>query len=135
MEVYELPITAEESRNYHCFFYKLKSLCFKDWVRAYISAVCCLSLLVLALYLISQSALLAAWYYTGLPGKILVFLSIFLLSAVQRSRTVQLRRMLNKYVVQSMYAEIMEGGVQLKKIRVLRDRIQIFYCRQNEQNY
>ena len=31
MEVYELPITPEESTNYHSFFYKLKALTLREW--------------------------------------------------------------------------------------------------------
>ena len=39
MEVYELPITPEESKNYHSFFYKLKALTLREWMRSYITAV------------------------------------------------------------------------------------------------
>ena len=41
MEVYELPITPEESKNYHSFFYKLKAL---DKVVYYGSNLCCRTL-------------------------------------------------------------------------------------------
>jgi hypothetical protein len=39
MEVYEMPITFEESRNYHKFIYQLKMLSLVEWVKTYIYTV------------------------------------------------------------------------------------------------
>ena len=36
MEVYEMPITVEESRNYHKLLYQLKALNLVEWIKTYI---------------------------------------------------------------------------------------------------
>ena len=35
MEVYEMPITVEESRNYHKLLYQLKALNLVEWIKTY----------------------------------------------------------------------------------------------------
>ena len=39
MEVYEMPITVEESRNYHKLLYQLKALNLVEWIKTYIFTV------------------------------------------------------------------------------------------------
>ena len=69
MEVYELPITPEESKNYPSFFYKLKALTLREWMRSY------------------------------------------------------------------MPQEFLAGGIQLKKIRVQKDRLVVYYKRFRADDY
>lgn len=135
MELYESPITAEESRNYHSFFYELKALGVRDWIRAYTSTICYIVLLAVVLSLISQNLILTLWYKTDLLVKVIFFLAVFMVAAVQRSKTVQLRKMLDKYVLEEMYQDILEGSVQLKRVKVLKDRIQVYYQKIKEQHY
>ena len=39
MEVYEMPITLEEARNYHKVIYQLKMLSPVEWIKTYIYTV------------------------------------------------------------------------------------------------
>lgn len=55
---------------------------------------------------------------TPLVGKGVLFFFIFILAAAQRSRNIQLRKMLQKYFINNMPQEFLAGGIQLKKIRV-----------------
>ena len=51
----------------------------------------------------------------------------FILAAAQRSRNIQLRKMLQKYFINNMPQEFLAGGIQLKKIRVQKDRLVVYY--------
>lgn len=132
MEIYEMPITNEEARNYHQFYYELKALRFGDWVKAYISTVCYIVILALVLSFISHEILLVLWYKTGILAKFAFFIVLFIGSALQRSRTVQLKAMIEKYLVQNVPQEFINGKVQLKKVKVLGDRILVYYRRIND---
>lgn len=132
MEVYELPITNEESRNYHQFYYELKALRIRDWIKAYISTIFYIVVLALVLSFISHNILLVLWYRTHVIAKLAFFLVLYIGAALQRSRTMQLRAMIEKYLVQNVPQEFLNGKVQLKKVKVLRDRIQVYYRRLND---
>ena len=69
MEVYELPITPEESKNYHSFFYKLKALTLREWMRSYITAVIYAVVLCGVIYFISDTLFIRFWFDTPLAGK------------------------------------------------------------------
>lgn len=68
MEVYELPITPEESKNYHSFFYKLKALTLREWMRSYITAVIYAVVLCGVIYFISDTLFIRFWFDTPLAG-------------------------------------------------------------------
>ena len=55
MEIYELAITDEESRNYHNFYSKLSTLKFVDWVKAYMNTVVYVVLICTVLSLFSEN--------------------------------------------------------------------------------
>lgn len=132
MEIYELPITTEESRNYHQFFYELKALKVVDWMKAYISTIFYIVILALVLSFISNNILLVLWYKTNVLAKIAFFLVLLIGAALQRSKTIQLKAMMEKYLVQNVPQEFINGRVQLKKVKVLHDRIQVYYRRIND---
>ena len=129
MEVYELPITPEESKNYHSFFYKLKALTLREWMRSYITAVIYAVVLCGVIYFISDTLFIRFWFDTPLVGKGVLVFFIFILAAAQRSRNIQLRKMLQKYFINNMPQEFLAGGIQLKKIRVQKDRLVVYYKR------
>jgi hypothetical protein len=131
MEIYELPITSEESRNYHKFLYQLKALNVTDWVKAYITAIVYTLILVAVIMIISDKAVLFFWYHTDIISKVLVFLAIFVSAALQRSKTVQLRAMLQKYMGNSLPEDFLNGRVKLKKIKVQGDRLLVYYRKIN----
>ena len=76
MEVYELPITPEESKNYHSFFYKLKALTVREWIRSYITAVIYAVVLCGVIYFISDTLFIRFWFDTPLVGKGVLFFFI-----------------------------------------------------------
>ena len=84
MEVYELPITPEESKNYHSFFYKLKALTLREWMRSYITAVIYAVVLCGVIYFISDTLFIRFWFDTPLAGKGVLFFFIFILAPVVR---------------------------------------------------
>ena len=135
MEVYELPITPEESKNYHSFFYKLKALTLREWMRSYITAVIYAVVLCGVIYFISDTLFIRFWFDTPLAGKGVLFFFIFILAAAQRSRNIQLRKMLQKYFINNMPQEFLAGGIQLKKIRVQKDRLVVYYKRFRADDY
>ena len=90
MEIYELAITDEESRNYHNFYSKLSTLKFVDWVKAYMNTVVYVVLICTVLSLFSENLLLMYWYNTNILVKIISVLAIFIFSALQRSRNIQM---------------------------------------------
>lgn len=127
MEIYVLPITTEESRNYHKFIYQLKALSLTDWIKAYIVAIVYTLLGCTAIMIFSQKLMLMLWYQTGIIFKVTFFLVMFLGAALQRSKTVQLRAMLQKYFISNLPQEFLGGHVQLKKIKVSGDKILVYY--------
>lgn len=131
MEKYEKPITTEESRNYHHIYYELKALSLKDWIKSYIIAVIYLVIAFTVLYFISEKFVLMFIFNTNILVKLLSFVIFLLLAAAQRSRSLQLAAMLDKYFMQEIYQEVLSGNVKLKKVKVLRDKIQLFYKRDN----
>lgn len=135
MEIYELPITAEESRNYHSFVYKLKALTVHDWLKAYITAVVYTVALCAVLYLVSDQVFLKFWFDTQIVVKCGIFLLVFIAAAAQRSKSIQLRNMLQKYFINNMPQEFLNGGIQLKKIRVQKDRLVVYYRKFQADDY
>lgn len=58
MEIYELAITDEESRNYHNFYSKLAALNLTDWIKAYINTIIYVILICTVVSLFSEKLLL-----------------------------------------------------------------------------
>jgi type III secretory pathway component EscU len=65
MEVYEMPITFEESRNYHKFIYQLKMLSLVEWVKTYIYTVIFSVIFTFILFTFSTNIALVLWASTG----------------------------------------------------------------------
>lgn len=135
MEIYELPITAEESRNYHSFIYKLKTLTIQDWIKAYITSVFYVIILCGVMYVFFENVFAALWFYTGTAEKLIAFVIIFVACAAQRSKTIQLRGMLNKYFINNIPPEFLGGRIQLKKIKVQKDRLVVYYRKFNADDF
>lgn len=133
MEIYELPITSEESRNYHRFIYRLKVLSAVDWVKAYIMTVIYTIVLCAVFYMLSGEYALVVWNYVDMPYKILIFIILLVLSALQRSRNMQLNAMLQKYLINNLPQEFLSGKIRLTKIKVVKDKIVVYYRKLYEQ--
>lgn len=122
MEVYEMPITFEESRNYHKFIYQLKMLSLVEWVKTYIYTV-----IFSVIFTFSTNIALVLWASTGVWGKLIIFALVFILVAMQRSKNMQLKAMLQKYFINNIPQEFLMGGIQLKKIKVSKDSLKVYY--------
>ena len=131
MEIYELPITTEESRNYHKFLFQLKALNLNGWVRAYITSVIYTVIMCFILFTFSQEFALILLVKTTWYVKALTFIVIFLFAALQRSKNQQLKAMLQKYFMNNLPQEFLNGGIILKKIKVQGDRIVVYYRKRN----
>jgi hypothetical protein len=129
MEIYELSITKEEARDYHKFIYQLKALAFGDWVKAYIKSVIFVLILSGIVYTVSVPAFTSIWLGTNVAVKAALFTLVFLAAALQRSKSVQLNRMLEKYLIHNMPQEFLNGSIQLKKIKVEKDKLVLYYRR------
>lgn len=131
MEIYELPITTEESRNYHKFLFQLKALNLNGWVRAYTTSVIYTVIMCFILFTFSQEFALILLVKTTWYVKALTFIVIFLFAALQRSKNQQLKAMLQKYFMNNLPQEFLDGGIILKKIKVQGDRIVVYYRKRN----
>ncbi|MGN0327592.1 MAG: hypothetical protein ACI4D4_01290 [Lachnospira sp.] len=127
MEIYEMPITREESRNYHKLMYQLKALSPIEWIKTYIYSVIFVALFSFILFTFAENMALKLWLGTGVYVKIPVFILLFFLIALQRSKNMQLKAMLQKYFINNIPQEFLSGGIQLKKIKVSKDSLQVFY--------
>ena len=127
MEVYEMPITSEESRNYHKLMYQLKILSPVEWVKTYIYMVILCVIFAFILFTFSANIALTLWSCTGRAVKIIAFMIVFVLVAMQRSKNIQLKAMLQKYFINNIPQEFLMGGIQLKKIKVSKDSLKVYY--------
>lgn len=127
MEVYEMPITSEESRNYHRFMYQLKILSPVEWVKTYIYTVIFSIIFAFILFTFSTNIALTLWNYTGVAVKVTAFIIVFVLVAMQRSKNIQLKAMLQKYFINNIPQEFLMGGIQLKKIKVSKNSLKVYY--------
>lgn len=131
MEIYELPITIEESRNYHKFPFQLKALNLNGWIRAYITTVISCLFICFVAFAFSQELALSFFIRTGWYVKAIIFLALFLFSSLQRSKNQQLRAMLQKYFINNIPPEFLNGGIILKKIKVQGDKLVVYYRKRN----
>ena len=82
MEIYEMTITSEESRNYHKFLFRLKSLGVVGWIKAYISSVIFMVMIWVAGFIFDQNVALKMWTTMPLWTAVVGFAVIFILSAL-----------------------------------------------------
>lgn len=61
MEVYEMPITVEESRNYHKLLYQLKALNLVEWIKTYIFTVIFNMIFAFVIFTFSTNLALYIW--------------------------------------------------------------------------
>ena len=141
MEVYEMPITFEESRNYHKFIYQLKMLSLVEWVKTYIYTVIFSVIfifnMIFAFVIFTFSTNLALYIWNNVPMgiKLLLFVVVFFLVALQRSKNMQLKAMLQKYFINNIPQEFLSGGIQLKKIKVSKNSLKVYYRRFHTQDF
>ena len=79
------------------------------------------------LFTFSTNIALAMWVSTSIIVKLIVFAIAFILVAMQRSKNIQLKAMLQKYFINNIPQELLVGGIQLKKIKVSKDSLKVYY--------
>ena len=67
--------------------------------------------------------------------KLLLFVVVFFLVALQRSKNMQLKAMLQKYFINNIPQEFLSGGIQLKKIKVSKNSLKVYYRRFHTQDF
>ena len=72
MEVYEMPITLEEARNYHKVIYQLKMLSPVEWIKTYIYTVIFSLIFSFILFTFSTNIALTMWVSTSIIVKLVV---------------------------------------------------------------
>ena len=127
MEVYEMPITLEEARTYHKVIYQLKMFSPVEWIKTYIYTVIFSLIFSFILFTFSTNIALTMWVSTSIIVKLVVFAIAFILVAMQRSKNIQLKAMLQKYFINNIPQEFLVGGIQLKKIKVSKDSLKVYY--------
>ena len=105
MEVYEMPITVEESRNYHKLLYQLKALNLVEWIKTYIFTVIFNMIFAFVIFTFSTNLALYIW------------------------NNVQ------KYFINNIPQEFLSGGIQLKKIKVSKNSLKVYYRRFHTQDF
>ncbi|SDM57269.1 hypothetical protein [Lachnospira pectinoschiza] len=127
MEVLKISITSEESRSYHNLFGRLKALNLVDWLKAYIVSVIYVVILGVAFYALARQTALYVWFVVPTAFKLVAFLVLLFIAAMQRSANKQVANLLNKYFVSNLQEEILRGKIRLKKVKVVKDKILVYY--------
>lgn len=127
MEVLKISITSEESRSYHNLFGRLKALNLVDWLKAYIVSVIYVVILGVAFYALARQTALYVWFVVPAAFKLVAFLILLFIAAMQRSANKQVANLLNKYFVSNLQEEILRGKIRLKKVKVVKDKILVYY--------
>ena len=127
MEVLKISITSEESRSYHNLFGRLKALNLVDWLKAYIVSVIYVVILGVAFYSLARQTALYVWFVVPTAFKLVAFLILLFIAAMQRSANKQVANLLNKYFVSNLQEEILRGKIRLKKVKVVKDKILVYY--------
>ena len=79
MEVYEMPITLEEARNYHKVIYQLKMLSPVEWIKTYIYTVIFSLIFSFILFILT----------TSLSGSLNDFIKNYILNTIEH-RTIMI---------------------------------------------
>jgi membrane protein implicated in regulation of membrane protease activity len=127
MEVLKISITSEESRSYHNLIGRLKALNLVDWLKAYIVSVIYVVILGVAFYALARQTALYVWFVVPTAFKLVAFLILLFIAAMQRSANKQVANLLNKYFVSNLQEEILRGKIRLKKVKVVKDMILVYY--------
>lgn len=98
-----------------------------EWIKTYIYTVIFSLIFLFILFTFSTNIALTMWVSTSIIVKLVVFAIAFILVAMQRSKNIQLKAMLQKYFINNIPQEFLVGGIQLKKIKVSKDSLKVYY--------
>ncbi|WP_027437430.1 hypothetical protein [Lachnospira multipara] len=131
MEIKKISITSEESKSYHNIIGRFKALNLVDWIKAYIVSVLYTVVICAAFYFLVKESAIYMWLFVPVWCKIVMFLVLLLIAAIQRSGNKQIAQLLNKYFINDLKEELITGKIQLKKVKVVKDKILVYYRKDN----
>ena len=94
-----------------------------------------LTYLRFVIFTFSTNLALYIWNKVPMGIKLLLFVVVFFLVALQRSKNMQLKAMLQKYFINNIPQEFLSGGIQLKKIKVSKNSLKVYYRRFHTQDF
>lgn len=128
MEIFELPITVEESDNYRKFTNRLKVLGAVDWVKAYIWAVLYIVIFFAIGFMLAGKYAISIVHYVPVWVWGLGFIFVWIVSAIRRSGNKQLKALMQKYIFAEFAEKIFSGEMRLSRIKIVKNKM-IVYCK------
>lgn len=128
MEIFELPITVEESDNYRKFTNRLKVLGAVDWVKAYIWAVLYIVIFFAIGFMLAGKYAISIVHYVPVCVWGLGFILVWIVSAIRRSGNKQLKALMQKYIFAEFAEKIFSGEMRLSRIKIVKNKM-IVYCK------
>ena len=128
MEIFELPITIEESDNYRKFTNRLKVLGAVDWVKAYIWAVVYIVMFFAIGFMLAGKYAISIVHYVPVCVWGLGFILVWIVSAIRRSGNKQLKALMQKYIFAEFAEKIFSGEMRLSRIKIVKNKM-IVYCK------
>lgn len=128
MEIFELPITIEESDNYRKFTNRLKVLGAVDWVKAYIWAVVYIVIFFAIGFMLAGKYVISIVHYVPVCVWGLGFILVWIVSAIRRSGNKQLKALMQKYIFAEFAEKIFSGEMRLSRIKIVKNKM-IVYCK------
>ncbi|MDY4743163.1 MAG: hypothetical protein SO361_08645 [Lachnospira sp.] len=128
MEIFELPITIEESDNYRKFTNRLKVLGAVDWVKAYIWAVVYIVIFFAIGFMLAGKYAISIVHYVPVCVWGLGFILVWIVSAIRRSGNKQLKALMQKYIFAEFAEKIFSGEMRLSRIKIVKNKM-IVYCK------
>ena len=129
-----MPITVEESRNYHKLLYQLKALNFVEWIKTYIFTVVFNMIFAFVIFTFSTNLALYIWNNVPMGIKLLLFVVVFFLVALQRSKNMQLKAMLQKYFI-NIPQEFLSEWNTVKEDKSIKEFLKVYYRRFHTQDF
>ena len=128
MEIFELPITIEESDNYRKFTNRLKVLGAVDWVKAYIWAVVYIVIFFAIGFMLAGKYAISIVHYVPVCVWGLGFILVWIVSGIRRSGNKQLKAVMQKYIFAEFAEKIFSGEMRLSRIKIVKNKM-IVYCK------
>ena len=129
MEIFELPITIEESDNYRKFTNRLKVLGAVDWVKAYTWAVVYIVIFFAIGFMLAGKYAISIVHYVPVCVWGLGFILVWIVSAIRRrSGNKQLKALMQKYIFAEFAEKIFSGEMRLSRIKIVKNKM-IVYCK------
>ncbi len=132
MEVYEVILSEEESKTYHNPLLQIRKLSLRDWAYIYINMVLLIVLLCGLCTFFAEDIFLFLWFQTGVFFKSVIVIFVLSVLVWRHSKNIQMRAILQKYLLRNVPQELIGESVQLRKIKVQGNRLVVYYRKRYE---